>query len=694
MERLFWMQWLALYVNALTDQTGVRTLYLSTLQMQPNEQQTTMSSFIVDQTTGLPVVTLQQSTAPSTSFTAPYTASGWDTNLGFSPYTGQIEIGTWQWFPAHNDTWIQAEISISAQTISQELHDQLNGFPEDRLVIFFRQPHGHMIAASHGKFFSHSDVDLRYVNVLLYPPNISAYRLWTCLQSNDTLIPLACQQLYATYQSWPAIPVLNTEMMLDGQRYWVATDYTTATVQATVLMLKNRAAVMGKIDSSNTEVDNKVGDKKTVTFVILGVVTAFAVLLPLAVGLWLAARLTRLAAGMDKIAKLQFTRGHTPPPTVFNELHRFQTSFLKMERGLQAFGKFVPQAVVKVLIAGDMKSSDQMTNETLTIMFADIEGFSTVCETVSPDVLVAVCTEYFETTCANIIQNHGTVDKFIGDCIMALWNAPERLPGHERDAVTAALAMQESVLQLHSSWRQRGLPVLKFRAGLHTGVCLVGNFGCSYRVSYTCLGDGVNLAARLEALNKKFGTYLCVSHATYQGCREDFCFRKLAKVTVPGKVEVLPVYEVLCARELGERPQSPTSLHLELPGAAYHPEDADLLSLGGSDSMSPSPSYVRVQSGPAGPPEVRDAGALEPLPGGAVPYHWQYVNRAALLEQSARYEAAYAALAQGDLSVAQSLLMEYDTLPIPDRAWLTLRSQLKQLDAARPWDGVFYFREK
>eukprot|EP00667_Euglena_gracilis_P025849 EG_transcript_30606 len=207
---------------------------------------------------------------------------------------------------------------------------------------------------------------------------------------------------------------------------------------------------------------------------------------------------------MDRIAKLQFTADATSA-TVFAELHRFQTSFVQMERGLKAFGKFVPQAVVKVLIAGQMKANDEMNPETLTIMFADIEGFSAICEAVPPAVMVTVCTEYFEATCSSIIKHNGTIDKFIGDCIMALWNAPDLLPGHEREAVTAALAMQSSVLEMHNDWQLRGQPVLTFRLGIHTGVCLVGNFGCSYRVNYTCLGDSVNLSARLEALNKKFG---------------------------------------------------------------------------------------------------------------------------------------------------------------------------------------------
>ena len=159
-------------------------------------------------------------------------------------------------------------------------------------------------------------------------------------------------------------------------------------------------------------------------------------------------------------------------------------------------------------------------------------------------LIFQVCTEYFEMTCSQIIGFHGTIDKFIGDCIMAFWNAPLPMEGHEKSAIWAVLAMQRHVYERLGVWRQKGLPELKFRAGIHTGGALVGNFGCSHRVSYTCLGDAVNLASRLEALNKKFGTYIMVSQATYEAAQDSFHFRLLSKVTVPGKTEVVPVYEV------------------------------------------------------------------------------------------------------------------------------------------------------
>eukprot|EP00667_Euglena_gracilis_P001227 EG_transcript_1227 len=686
--RLFWNVWQGLNFDLATSQS-VRTLYYSTFECFPGQMQIQLNSSYVDQVTGVPLQVLQSLIYPAASFKmSKAIISGWDQDLGFNAQSGQVNLGLWAWVTAKNSTWLQVSISLNAQTMSQELASQLGAnTTQDRLFIFFRQPHGHMLAASHGKYYSHSDVDRRSVNPLTNPPNLSAYQRYTCIQSNDPRIHESCVQLYAAYQSWPAIPALRQEMVLSSDRYWVAVGLTNSSLACTVVMLKNRQTVMGTIDASQDHVNNEVHDKKVVTFVILGVITGIGVIIPLSIGVWLGSRLIKLAAGMDQIAKLDFNVESTPP-TLFSELHRFQTSFVQMERGLRAFGKFVPQAVVRVLIAGKMEANGQMTNEVLTIMFADIEGFSTICEAIPPEQLAMVCTEYFESMCANIVNRKGTIDKFIGDCIMAMWNAPQQLPGHERDAVESALAMQAAVIQLHQQWRQRRLPLLKFRLGIHTGPCLVGNFGCSYRVSYTCLGDSVNLSARLEALNKKFGTYICVSQSTYEGCREHFYFRRLAKVTVPGKSEVLPVYEVLCRAETGAvGTENLHDAHDRLPGAAPM-EEEEMSNYSRMQSQSPSAECLKVLEA------YEDDMKAKPCPNG-VPWHWFFVDRDQLLTHADAYQAAYDAMVAANLGKARDILKGKPPLSLPDKAWKALADQLEQLGAAAaPWDGVFYFTEK
>eukprot|EP00667_Euglena_gracilis_P001847 EG_transcript_1846 len=663
--QLFWLMWQALNINyqavlqnrSLVEQYA-RTLYISTLELLPGEQTLQMNISGVDQGTGRVTYPIGSAMYPSRAFALNKSVlQGWSSDLLFNTNNGQVELALWSWVPAQGDTWLQPTLSVSVQTISDELRDQLRETDEDRLFMFFRQPHGHLIAASHGKYYSESDVDRRSTNSHTNKLNVTALVRYTCLDSNDVLIYQSCAQLYGTYRSWPAIPALDSEMDLAGRRYWVEVGWSTSNLSFTVVMLKNRDAVMGSIDASQEHVRGDTENKKQATYIILAVVSFVGVVAPMSIGLWLGRRLVQLANGMDRIAKLDFDVEATPA-TLFHELHRFQTSFGKMERGLRAFGKFVPQAVVRVLIDGKMEADGRMTSQKLTIMFADIEGFSTICESISPERLTAVCTEYFEVICDIIIDHRGTIDKFIGDCIMAIWNAPYPVPGHEQKAVEAALAMQASVMDFHPLWCERGLPLLRFRLGLHTGPCLVGNFGCSHRVSYTCLGDSVNLSARLEALNKKFGTYLCVSHATYESCKDSFHFRRLAKVTVPGKSEVLPVYELLCGLGPQEEAVSPNgSLKVQdLPGVASpHGQETSSIGFPKSKSQTPRSTCMRVL-------EMDDNSKL-------VLWHWTFVGRGPLLDHAEAYQAAYEALVAGDVARAGHILHARPPLDVPDKAW-------------------------
>eukprot|EP00667_Euglena_gracilis_P017820 EG_transcript_18836 len=195
--RAFMLGYSALYLDIATNVVGNRTLYLATMALTPDSRYIRYNSTYVDQDTGVPLIFLTKTVIPSASVTMMYLPDGWDKQLSFNAYSGQVELTRWVWLRAQNDTMVQVSLAVTAETLSAGLADQLSGSPDDRLVLFFRQPHGYMIAASHGKYWSDSDVDRRDINPLTNPPNISAYRLWNCMQSNDALISQACQQLYA-----------------------------------------------------------------------------------------------------------------------------------------------------------------------------------------------------------------------------------------------------------------------------------------------------------------------------------------------------------------------------------------------------------------------------------------------------------------------------------------------------------------
>ncbi len=190
----------------------------------------------------------------------------------------------------------------------------------------------------------------------------------------------------------------------------------------------------------------------------------------------------------------------------------------------------------------------------ISIMFADIRDFTTFSEQLTPNQLAAALGRYLDVM-ARIIQQEtgGTIDKFIGDAIMTFWNAPEPVAEHARMACLAALRCREAGRVLSQSSEWRGLPPFETRFGLHQDKALVGHFGAPDRMNYTAIGDAINLASRLEGLNKQYGTTIIASDRIFEDARAQFDFRLLDWVTVKGKTEAIKIYELLGQKgEAGE----------------------------------------------------------------------------------------------------------------------------------------------
>ena len=154
--------------------------------------------------------------------------------------------------------------------------------------------------------------------------------------------------------------------------------------------------------------------------------------------------------------------------------------------------------------------------------------------------------EFLTEMSSIILQQEGTIDKYEGDLIMAFFGAPLPLEDHAQRACRAALAMQVRMEQLRDQWKRQGLPELRVRIGLHSGLAVVGNMGSDFRFNYTAMGDTVNLASRLEGANKDFGTYTLISNTTRkQAGEQEFAYRNLGEIQVKGKSEMTAVYELL-----------------------------------------------------------------------------------------------------------------------------------------------------
>jgi adenylate cyclase len=179
-------------------------------------------------------------------------------------------------------------------------------------------------------------------------------------------------------------------------------------------------------------------------------------------------------------------------------------------------------------------------------MFSDIRGFTTISETMGARQLSAFLNEYMTAMTQVVMDHNGTVDKFIGDAIMAIWGAPLDDADHAQNAVAAALEMLAQLKSLAPHWKARELPEIDIGIGINTGLVRVGNMGSNTRFDYTVLGDEVNLASRLEGLNKEYGTHVLVTEATRDALAGSLLCRPVDRVRVKGKLQPVDIYEPLC----------------------------------------------------------------------------------------------------------------------------------------------------
>jgi adenylate cyclase len=181
----------------------------------------------------------------------------------------------------------------------------------------------------------------------------------------------------------------------------------------------------------------------------------------------------------------------------------------------------------------------------MTILFADLQNFSTHAEQSTPDALLEQMSVYFEQVTRAISDEQGTVDKFIGDGIMAFWGAPVALPDHVLGGCAGAMRAVRRMEKVNEEWRKAGKPTLRVRIGLNCAEVLVGNIGSSERFSYTAIGDGVNVAARLEGTNKTFGTSICISDSVFSAVSSGIVARPLRRVQVKGRKQEFMIYELM-----------------------------------------------------------------------------------------------------------------------------------------------------
>ena len=218
-----------------------------------------------------------------------------------------------------------------------------------------------------------------------------------------------------------------------------------------------------------------------------------------------------------------------------------------------AFKQYLSPEVIEQLLQNPEKLTLGGERRELTIFFSDLQGFTSISEKLTPEDLTSVLNDYL-TAMTDIIQGYGgTVDKYEGDAIIAFWNAPVDQPDHAKRGVTAALACQEKLAEMRPALLERTGEEFHMRIGLNTGQAVVGNLGSHDRFDYTMLGDSVNLAARLESINKQFGTYTMISRSTLNQLDGTVPVRELSCLRVVGKKEAITVYEPMTQSDRNAR---------------------------------------------------------------------------------------------------------------------------------------------
>jgi adenylate cyclase len=265
----------------------------------------------------------------------------------------------------------------------------------------------------------------------------------------------------------------------------------------------------------------------------LGVVGALAALVAINLAAWTQAdTVLPLAAGVLMIIAL----------FALNMSYGYFVETRSKRQFTELFGQYVPPELVDEMARDPAKYSMEGKNEVLTVLFTDIRGFTSFAEGLEPKALAAFLNEFL-TAMSLVIRTHrGTLDKYMGDAIMAFWGAPVADPEHARNALEAALAMQAELARLNPTFRARGWNEIRVGIGLNTGPMSVGDMGSRLRKAYTVMGDAVNLASRLEGLTKAYGVGVIVGQSTREAV-PGFVFRELDRVRVKGKDAPVAIFE-------------------------------------------------------------------------------------------------------------------------------------------------------
>lgn len=292
------------------------------------------------------------------------------------------------------------------------------------------------------------------------------------------------------------------------------------------------------------DMESRVARNSQYLLLIVLAVTALAA----GLALWLGQRgfvqpLSQIIAQTRQIARFDLTAIARVPSRI-QEVDDLSNAVVQMGAGLASFGKYLPAGLVKTLLAQGVVAEPYAEKRTMSVFFMDLAGFTTISEALGPKI-VPYLDRYFGSMTAQIEAERGTIDKFIGDCVMAFWGAPHYDEEHATQSCAAALRCLATLEQLRAEWPAQWASQLDVRIGVNTGRVIVGNIGSHARINYTVVGDPVNLASRLETACKGYGVRCLIGQGTYELAKYDIVARRIDVSHVKGKQEPVVMYELL-----------------------------------------------------------------------------------------------------------------------------------------------------
>ncbi|MBL8643020.1 MAG: adenylate/guanylate cyclase domain-containing protein, partial [Rhodospirillaceae bacterium] len=388
---------------------------------------------------------------------------------------------------------------------------------------------------------------LKFVWVIAARPDGTAYELVSNL--SDEQIAAKADPMEALLLNPYELPPVYAEAVKTGQRQTGSAEDSYGSFRSCIVPYKqkNGQTVLFGADLEISAVNQRLREGITTSIAIGFFVLGVTLLVIGLVSRNIAGELRVAESEADAVRRLVFADTGKSLRSTTKEIDRLFRSMMDMKSGLRAFGKYVPTTVVSQVIASGKAEVGGERRE-LSLLMTDVTDFTTISEQLQPERVMIVMSEYFDRVVAPILAANGTLDKYVGDAIFAYWNAPALQPGHPVMCCRAALAARDASRKLAAEWQRDGRWAWHTRFGLHCGATVFGNVGARDRLDFTVIGSSVNLASRIEGLNKYYKTEILASSRLRDLADAEMAFRRVDYVLPKGAIEPFEIFELIGER--------------------------------------------------------------------------------------------------------------------------------------------------